>query len=72
MVLVGSNGPCWSLLVVVNEQVGTYVIMILQHYNIFGAMVLAGRGWTLLVEEYRSTKAKKIEFPHWALLDHIG
>ena len=57
MVLVGSNGPSWSLLVVVKEQIGSYVIMILQHYNILDAMVLAGRGCTSLVKDYRSTNA---------------
>ena len=48
MVLVGSNGPCWSLLVVVKEQVGSYVIMNLQHWSILVAMVLAVRGSEVL------------------------
>ena len=48
MVLVGSYGPCWSLLVVVKEQVGSYVIMTLQHWSILVAMVLAGRGLDML------------------------
>ena len=48
LVLVGSNGPCWSLLDVDLEQVGSSVIMNLQHWSILVAMVLAGRGLDML------------------------
>ena len=56
MVLVGSNGPCWSLLVVVKEQVGSYVIMIMQHWSILVVMVLAGPTHLIMYtkdDEYR-------------------